>query len=102
MNAIQGKKPAGRQWNILLDEVVTIIKYKKSTIYHGIYIKVFTDGTVSYFTFSTDDFLNTTNNETAFPELIIVLKNTLRLKYKKDQFLSTYIFGFPVYSWFQC
>ena len=25
MNGIQGKKPTGRQWNILLDAVVTII-----------------------------------------------------------------------------
>ena len=41
MNGIQGTKPAGRQWNRLLDVVVTIIKYKKSTIYHAIYIKFF-------------------------------------------------------------
>ena len=27
MNVIQGIKPAGRQWNILLDAVVTILKY---------------------------------------------------------------------------
>ena len=64
MNAIQGTKPAGRQWNRLLDAVVTLLKYKKSTIYHAIYIKLFTDGTVSYLTVSTDDVLNTTNNET--------------------------------------
>ena len=44
-------------------------KYKKITIYHAIYIKVFSDGTVSYLTVSTDDVLNTTNNETAFTEL---------------------------------
>ena len=29
MNVIQGTKPIGRQWNILLDAVVTIIEYKK-------------------------------------------------------------------------
>ena len=34
MNVIQGKKPAGRQWNRLLDAVDSIIEYKKSTIYH--------------------------------------------------------------------
>ena len=69
MNGIQGTKPAGQQWNILLDAVVTILKYKKITIYHAIYIKVFTDVTVSYLTVSTDDVLNTTNNETEFPEI---------------------------------
>ena len=58
------KNPAGRQWNIILGAVVTIIKYKKSIIDHTIYIKVFNDGTVSYLTAYTDDVLNTTNNET--------------------------------------
>ena len=58
-------------------------------MYHDIYIKFFTDGTVSYIKVSTDDFLNTTNNETAFPELSIILKNTLIWKYKKNQLLST-------------
>ena len=69
MNGIQGTKPTGRQCNRLLDEVVTIIKYNKITIYHTIYITVFTDGTASYLTVSNDDALNTTNNETSFPEL---------------------------------
>ena len=62
MNGIQGTNPSVRQWNRLLDAVVTIIKYKKSTIYHSIYIKVFTYVTVSYFTVSDDDVLNTTTN----------------------------------------
>ena len=69
MNVIQGTKPSGRQCNRLLHTVVTIIKYKKSTIDHDIYIKVFTDGTVSYPTVSNDDILNTTNNDNTFPEL---------------------------------
>ena len=64
MNVFQGIKPDVRQWNILLDAVVTIIKYKKITVDHAIYIKVFTDRTVSYPTVSTDYVLKTTNNET--------------------------------------
>ena len=40
MNGIQEKNPDGRQWNQLLDAVVTIIKYKKSTIDNSIYIRV--------------------------------------------------------------
>ena len=78
MNGIQGTKPAGRQWNILLDAVVTILRYKKSIIDHAIYIKFFNDGTVSYLTVSTDDVLNTNNNEIASPELTRVFKNTLK------------------------
>ena len=58
-----------KKWNRLLDEVVTILKYKNNTIYHAIYIKDSNDGTVSYLTVSTADVLNTNNNETAFPEL---------------------------------
>ena len=78
MNRTQGKKPAGRQWNRLHDAEVTTLKNKKSTIYHDIYIKVFTDGTVSYLTVFTDDVLNNTNNETAFTKLTIFFKNTFR------------------------
>ena len=44
-----GKKQAGRQWNRLLDAVATIKKYKKIIIDNAIYIKVFFDGTVSFF-----------------------------------------------------
>ena len=80
MNGIQGTKPAGRQWNRLLDAVVTILKYKNSTIYHAIYIKVFTDGPVSYIILSTDYVLNTTNNETAFTELPRVFKEHFEIK----------------------
>ena len=58
-----GGKPAGRKLNCILDSVVTTNRYKKITIYHAIYIKVFYDGTVSYITVSNDDDLNTTNNE---------------------------------------
>ena len=63
MNGIQGAKPAGRQLNKLLDAGITILKYKKITIDHAIYIKVFSDGTVSFLTVSTDDVINTTTKE---------------------------------------
>ena len=64
MNAMQGKKQAGQQCNRLLDEMFTILKYKNIKTDNGIYIKVFTDGTVSCLTVSTDYVLNTTNIET--------------------------------------
>ena len=64
MDGIQEKKTSGREWNQLLDALVMISKYKKSSIYYVIYIKVFSDGKVSYLTVSTDDVLKTTNDET--------------------------------------
>ena len=77
MNGIQGEKPAGRQWNWILDAVVTIIKYNKLTIDYVVYIKVISDGIVSYLTVSTDDVLNTIKNDTEFTELRRVLKRFL-------------------------
>ena len=68
------KNPAGIQFNTLLYSAVAILKYKKRTIYNVIYIKVFSSVTVSYITVSTDDVLNTANNETVFTELRIVFE----------------------------
>ena len=51
MDEIRGTKLAGQKLNQLLDIVVTILKYKKITIYHAIYIKVFSNLTVSFLTF---------------------------------------------------
>ena len=64
MNVIQEGKPAGLQWNINLDKVVTINQYKKITINNDTYVKVFFDGTVSQLKVFTDIFLNNTNNDT--------------------------------------
>ena len=69
MNRMQVTKPARQKLNRLHDAVVTILKYKKITIDHDIYIKVFYGGTVSHTSVSTGDVINTTNNETEFPEL---------------------------------
>ena len=66
--------------NRIFDAVVTIIKYQKITIDHDIYIKVLSDGTVSCLTVSTDDVLNTTNNDTAFNELRIVFQEAFGIK----------------------
>ena len=54
--------------------MVTIIKYKKITIDNAIYIKLFSGVTVYYFTVYTYDVLNTTNNETEFPEITRVFE----------------------------
>ena len=64
MYGIQGTEPDGQPLNILLDAVVTILKYNKGTNDHAIYIKFLSDGTVTYLKASNDDVINTTNNET--------------------------------------
>ena len=69
MNVVQDNKLSQQKWNQLFYEMVTNMKYKKSTIDRVIYIKVFSDGTVSYLTVSTDDVMNKTTSETTFPEL---------------------------------
>ena len=89
MNGIQGTNLAGRQWNRLLDAVVTILKYKKSTIDHAIYIKVLV---MAQYPISQSPLMM------LLILLIMIkhflnwqesLKNNLRLKFKKDQFLRT-------------
>ena len=88
INGIQGTTPAGRQQDILLGAVVTILEYKKSTIDHAIYINPFDDVTVYYLTFSTDDVLNTTNNENAFHELTRVFKEHFEMKVQEGSVLK--------------
>ena len=88
MNAIQGTQLSRRQWNRILDEVVTIIKYKKSKIYHSICIKVFSDGTVSYITVSIDDVLITNNNETEFHELPRAFEEHFEMKVQEGSVLK--------------
>ena len=82
------KNPTGRQHNQLLDAVVTIIKYKKSTIDHAIYIKVLSDVKVSYLTVSTDDVINTTNNETEFHDLRRVFEEDFEIKLQEISVLK--------------
>ena len=82
MNGIQLTKPAGRQWNRIIDAVVTTIRYNKITTDHDIYIKVFSAGTVSYLKFSNDDIINTTKNETVFPELTKVSEEHFEIKFQ--------------------
>ena len=94
MNGIHGTKPARLQWNRILYAVVTILKYKKRTIYYAIYIKVLYDGTVSYITVSTDYILNTNNNETAFPELRRVFEEHFEMKVQEVSVLKYLNFWF--------
>ena len=60
--------------------MVTILKYKKSTIDRSIYIKVFSDVIVSYLTVSTSDVINTTTNETLFTEIRMVFEEVFEIK----------------------
>ena len=99
MNGIQGTKPSVIQWNILLDTVVSILRYNNITIDHAIYIKVFIDGTVSYLTVSTDNVLNNTNNETKFTKLTIFFIEHFEMKVQEGsvlKYLKFLIFQSPI------
>ena len=88
MNLIQVTKPVRQRCNRLLDPVVIILKYKRITIDRDINIKVFTIIIVSYLTVSTDDVLNTINNETAFPELTSVFEEHFEMKVQEGSVLK--------------
>ena len=79
--------------------MVTILKYKKGTIDHDIYIKVFSEGIVSYITVSTDDVLNTNNKEIAFNKLTRVFEEHFEIKVQ-EEFILRYkhfrIFQYPI------
>ena len=68
--------------------MVKIIKYKKITIDHAIYVKVLSNVTVSYLTVSPDDVLNTTNNETSFTELRRVFEEAFQIKVQERSVLK--------------
>ena len=51
-------------------------------------MKVFSDVTVSYITVSTDDFINTTNNETEFPELRGFFEEHFKIKVQEGSVLK--------------
>ena len=70
--------------------MVATIKYKKITIDHSIYIKVFSDVTVSYIVVSVDDDINTTNNETAFTELTRFFEEHFEIKVQ-EVFVHKYL-----------
>ena len=75
------------------------MKYKKSTIYHAIYINVLSGGTVSYLKVSTGDVLKTSNNETEFPELRIFFEEDFEIKFQEGyvlKYLNFLIFQSPL------
>ena len=65
------------------------------TINHAIYIKVFSDGTVYYLTVSTGDVINSTNNETAFPEIRRVFEEAFEIKVQ-----AGYVLKYPQFRIF--
>ena len=65
-----------------------MIKYKKSTVDHSIYIEYLSDVTVYYLKLSIDDVLNTTNNDTAFPELTSVFEEHFEIIFQEGSILK--------------
>ena len=91
-----GKKTAGLKYNRLLDSVFTILKYNKITMYHVNFIKVFSDGKVSYLTVSTGDVINNTNNKTAFTEITRVFDEMKFQEGPVVKYLNFRIFQYPL------
>ena len=75
-----GNKPAGWQWNWILDAVLKILKYKKRKIDHVIYIKVLSDRAVSYLMVSFDDVLFNIIIGTSFLEPIKLYEEAFDIK----------------------
>ena len=79
--------------------MVTILKYKKITIYHDIYIKVLSGVTFYYPKFSTTDDLNNTNNETEIPEPTRVFEEHSEMRFQEGsdiKYLNLRIFQSPI------
>ena len=88
MNGIQGTNQAGRKWNRLLDAVVITLKYNKITIDRAIFVKVFSDWTVSYIKVSANDVLNTANHDTLSHKLRRVFGKSFDIKVQEVSFLK--------------
>ena len=79
----------------------TTLKYNKSKIDHAIFIKVFSDVTVSYLTVSNDDVINTTNNDTECTELTRVFEEYFEIKFQEGSVFEYLKFpNLPLFSWF--
>ena len=79
--------------------MVTVLKYKKSTIDNAIYIKFLSDVTVSYLTVSTDYVIRTTNIETAFTEPPIFFEEYFGIKVQERyvlKYLNFRIYQYPI------
>ena len=79
--------------------MVTILKYRKITIDHAIYIKVLSGGIVSYIKFSTDSIIDNNNNEAEFTELRIVFEEYFEIKAQEGyvlKYLNFRIFQYPI------
>ena len=65
-----------------------MVKYKKSTIDHAIYIKVLSNVTVSYLTLSTGGVFNNNNKKKEFPELKRVFEEAFGIKVQEGYVLK--------------
>ena len=99
MNKIKSNKKPGIQRNRILDELVIMMKYNKIKIDHAIYIEILSDGNLPYFTVSTDDVLNNTNNNTHFTELMNIFEEKNYIKFQEGsvlKYLNFRIYQYPI------
>eukprot|EP00978_Attheya_sp_CCMP212_P024647 scaffold77789_cov56-Attheya_sp.AAC.1 len=89
MNAIQGTKPAGHQWNKILTNVLQVHKYKQNHIDHAVFIYCSPDKTETQIVcVSTDDFLCAFTHQHLFDDLCTSLRKYFELTTKEGPKLS--------------
>jgi hypothetical protein len=83
VNAIQGTKPAGRQWNDILTTVLTKLKFQRNHVDHGVFIYVSDDETKKILLcISTDDFLCAFTHQHLYDDLCTNLKGYFEITTK--------------------
>jgi hypothetical protein len=89
INAIQGTKPAGNQWNKILTNVLQHHKYKQNPIDHAVFVYHSSDMTqTQIICVSTDDFLCAFTHQSLFDDLCTSLKKYFELTTKEGPELS--------------
>jgi hypothetical protein len=89
VNAIQGTKPAGHQWNTILTKVLQYHKYKQNHIDHAVFVYHSPDGKETQMVcVSTDDFLCAFTHQHLFDDLCASLRKYFELTTKEGPKLS--------------
>jgi hypothetical protein len=89
INAIQGTKPAGQQWNKILTNVLQFHKYKQNPIDHAVFVYHSPDKTqTQLICVSTDDFLCAFTYQSLFDDLCTSLKKYFKLTTKEGPTLN--------------
>jgi hypothetical protein len=92
INAIQGTKPTGNQWNKILTNVLEHRKYKQNLVNHAVFVYHSPDKTqTQIICVSTDDFLCIFTHQSLFDELCTSFKKYFKLTTKEGPAELSYL-----------